>query len=641
MSRVFYKAYEVGGFEGGFEFCPNGKPLKGDLRVIAPVDEDEQVFSAEVTLSNLKSRDDYAGVASALYPDAFDKTTLMRALNELANAISEEAEAAAAAAREEEEKDVGEAVEDEVDDNEAESLINRPGVLNRYVEAMANLQEVAGDRAYMKVIALNGLSAQLGTLPDGKPLGTSLVLTGESGRGKNYLADAVAAGMPPEFTYGFESASAKSFYYEASATPDRFKHTWVYPNEAEATDALVETLRPLLSNAKAEHKTVDKDSEGTHVFKALGIEGPITATIPTVRNKLEYQLQTRLLVVELEDYEGRVEDHSAKVSDTLLAEYVEKDHAGTLTLWRAALKKLAAVRRVVIPKRDERFRLSSGEVSHGARVWRNFLSLMLTNAWLEQKNREVITLATGEQAVVADADDYRVAYEVFEQTSKRSIVNLGDTHRSILDAVHALERGEKGGRLQEVGFSLRKIGEVAGCSYQTVKNHKSYLTQSAGMLRELDNGSLRLIKDADPSWWRSGKTLKGFPLPGQVNEWWAAPRKGVDSLDSGEKTAKKSIGKPNGVPTEGVDNPVDASTRASTGEKGRRVDGQVDASTPLSRGEVDSKNPMGKANTTEKAPLSTLSTRFEGEEEREEDPPLSGEGSTGYGRFRHNAGDDE
>jgi hypothetical protein len=36
------------------------------------------------------------------------------------------------------------------------------------------------------------------------------------------------------------------------------------------------------------------------------IEGPITLTIPTVRNKLDGQLRTRMLVAELADYEGRV-----------------------------------------------------------------------------------------------------------------------------------------------------------------------------------------------------------------------------------------------------------------------------------------------------------------------------------------------
>jgi hypothetical protein len=72
-------------------------------------------------------------------------------------------------------------------------------------------------------------------------------------------------------------------------------------------------------------------------------------------------------------------------------------------------------------------------------VWANFLSLMLTTACLEQRNREVITLATGERAIVADAEDYEVAYRIFEAPSKRSIVNLSNTHRAILEAVHELE----------------------------------------------------------------------------------------------------------------------------------------------------------------------------------------------------------
>src|SRR5215204_4073189 len=101
----------------------------------------------------------------------------------------------------------------------------------------------------------------------------------------------------------------------------------------------------------------------------------------------------------------------------------------------------------------EDFKVTTNEVSHGARLWRNFLSLMLTNAWLNQRNREIRTLDDGTEAVVANAEDYRVAYEVFKDACERSVANISDTHRKILNAVHELQSKEKAGVLRGRGYS--------------------------------------------------------------------------------------------------------------------------------------------------------------------------------------------
>jgi hypothetical protein len=624
--------YECGEFI--FEFTPEGAYTKGSLTVTTK--EPEETFVLKTELTSQKSRQTFVNEARALYPGAFsDELELRRALNDFAVYIQDQQCIAQAKAEEDAEADTDSNEDDaDVDESAAETLISTPGVLDRYVEAMAEVHEVYGDRPQMKVVALNGLSAQLKPLPDGKPLGTNAVLIGESGRGKNYVADAVASGMPDSFVYEFESASAKSFFYEAEATPGKFTHTWVYPNEAEATDALIETLRPLLSKAKAVHKTVDKDADGANAFKGLTIEGPITVTIPTIRNKLDGQLQTRMLVVELEEFEERVSKHSAKVSDTLLPDYATKDHVGTLALWKAALAKLIEIRRVVIPTKHENFKLGSSKVSHGARLWRNFLSLMLTNAWLEQRNREVLTLENGEEAVVAAAEDYRVAYEAFASACERSVVNLSNTHRNILGAVYELEKADKTSALRDAGFSLRKIAEKAGCSYETVRNHKTFLTQSVGLLRELENGGLRLIKDADSSWWEEGELLEGFPRADEVKEWWET-QKQVDTLDSEPSSDEKPVDKPNEVTTEEIDDRVDMSSAASIDE-------------------VDEEHPIGTPNTNGHDLVSSMSTLFEGSgtiEPSDEPPAPNGSpnrssdhdsnnpqrGETVLGTYEHNA----
>jgi hypothetical protein len=406
--------------------------------------------------------------------------------------------------------------EPSVDPEEIEELVGRPGVLNRYAENAARIHGVVGETEHLKLLGLNAFGAQLESLPNGRPAGANLVLTAEAGRGKNYLADAVAGLLPPDFYIAFESASAKSLYYRAESDPTILKHRWAYPNEAEATDDLVETFRPLLSGGKASHLTVNKTGEGRNAAQELSIEGPITVTIPTVRNKVDTQLQSRMLVSELPDYDGRVAAHSRAFSRLLLPEQAGENHTPKVWTWQAALKSLTAIRRVVFDMEHKGFCFDSDTVSHGARLWGNLLGLMLAHAWLEQRNREVIELSSGELAVAATPEDYEAAYNIFKDTCERSVVNLSDTHRKILDAVYDLKQESD----STEGFSHRKIAERAGVHHSTIGEHRTYLVKSVKLLRETEGGMLDLVADAEPSWWNADDLLEGFPHPEQVWRWW-------------------------------------------------------------------------------------------------------------------------
>jgi hypothetical protein len=497
------KEYKVEQFT--FEFTPQGDPHKG---VLSATGEDSGTYSAEISLTKLQSRNAYVDEASELY--GMDKTKLKRALNEICTKRLEEVAAAVQA-----DEDV-EQPESEPLSEEAQMLVGNPGVLDRYGEGVASIQGVVKDRDALRLQTLVGVGAQLAPLPNGKPAGANLILTGESGRGKNHICNAVAVAFPEEFYLSFESSSAKSFYYQAEEDPDILKHTWLYPNEAEATDPLVEMLRPLLSGGRASHITVNKTGEGRNAAQELRIEGPTSITIPTIRDKLDAQLQTRTLVGELLDYKGRVADHSREVSRQLLPDNAGIDHTSQIRAWQAALRSLTAHRRVVFDLDRKEFCFDSDKVSYGARLWANVLGLMLAHAWLEQRNREIIELPTGERAIVATPEDYEVAYRIFKATCKRFVVNLSEIHSKILDAVYELEREDNSAS----GFSQRKIAEKAGVHHSTVGDNKTFLTESAKLLQETEEGRRTLVADAEPSWWRKRGLLLGFPRPEHVWQWW-------------------------------------------------------------------------------------------------------------------------
>lgn len=486
--------------------------------------------------------------------------------------------------------------EPEASEEEVRQLVGCSGVLDRYVEDAASIQGVVQERDTLRLLALGALGSQLALLPNRKPAGANVVLTAEAGRGKNYLCDAVAALLPEEFYLPFESSSAKALYYRAEKDPDFLKYTWIYPNEAEAVDLLVEMLRPLISGGSARHLTVNKDGNGRNADQELNAEGPISVVIPTVRNKLDAQLQTRMLVSELADYEGRVANHSRAFSRLLLPDHAAEDHSPKVRAWRTALRGLAAVRRVVFPLEAEQFCLDSDEVSHGARLWANLLGLMLAHAWLEQRNREVMDLS-GELAVVATPDDYAAAYGIFETTCERSVVNLSDTHRKILDAVYGLNN-QPG---LTSGHSLRAIAERAELHHSTVAEHKTFLTKSAKLLYEVDGGGLDLVSGAEPSWWGKTDLLAGFPRPAQVRLWWENHSSVPDSARQA-RHPEESRKDPHSYGENGVGHPTRQgpdTTRQSNDDAG--LSGWESA---VSGEEADSGNGLDKPET---APVGTLS----------------------------------
>jgi DNA primase/transcriptional regulator with XRE-family HTH domain len=414
--------------------------------------------------------------------------------------------------------------------DEIAEIFARLGVLERFQKDAAEMHGVVGDQEAIKLIALVALGAQLAPLPNGRPLGSSVLLTAPPGRGKNYLIDAVVRLLPESFYVAFEVASSQAFYFTVENDPEYLRHKFVYPNEIEAVDALVNFLRPMLSSGKAVKFTVNKDISGANVAQELEVDGPITTAVPTIRNKTDDQLHTRLLVGELSDYVGRVKRHSAAFSELLLPDYAAADYSHKLFLWHAGLRQLAERRRVVFPLQHPNFALDNDDLSHGSRAWANLLGLMCTHAWLEQHNRKKMVLATGEEAVIAEPADYWAAYEIFKQTCARTVVNLSKAHRKILDAVYSLGEEEP----ERDGFSQRRVAEEAGISQSTVSSNKTFLVHSAKLLVETEEG-LALVAGAEPSWWEKRDVMSGIPTPEEVEEWWesstTSPERGGGGAD--------------------------------------------------------------------------------------------------------------
>jgi hypothetical protein len=191
----------------------------------------------------------------------------------------------------------------------------------------------------------------------------------------------------------------------------------------------------------------------------------------------------------------------------------------------------------VFPLAHPDFALDDDKVSHGARLWANVLGLMAAHAWLEQGNRKVVELPSGEAAIEAIPDDYEVACTIFTAICRRTVVNLSENHRKILGALHDLHQEFP----SREGFSHREIASGAGVSPQTVSNNKTFLVTSAKLLKETEDG-LALPEGADPSWWSTNELSTGLPTPDMVRSWWeeAPPDPPSDTLGNWTNLRKRT-----------------------------------------------------------------------------------------------------
>jgi hypothetical protein len=164
-----------------------------------------------------------------------------RLLAEYRKAMSEEAQKNAERKAELRRQEI-EAAQPEIDER-----IAVPGVLGRLADTASAVHNVFGDRRPLELALLVALGAQLAPLPNGRPLGASILLTAPPSRGKNHIVDGACKVLPPELFFSFEIASGQSLYYLADEDPDFLKHTFAYPNEIEGAEQLWEFLRPMLS----------------------------------------------------------------------------------------------------------------------------------------------------------------------------------------------------------------------------------------------------------------------------------------------------------------------------------------------------------------------------------------------------------
>jgi hypothetical protein len=125
-------------------------------------------------------------------------------------------------------------------------------------------------------------------------------------------------------------------------------------------------------------------------------------------------------------------------------------------------------------------------------------------------------------AIEATPDDYAAAYRIFNKVCKRTVVNISDTHRKILNSLYDLQQqfpNRKGFTQREIAKEGKDVPSEQRVSQGSISNNKTFLITSAKLMKETDDG-LTLVEGAELSWWSQEGIMTGLPTPEQVKAWW-------------------------------------------------------------------------------------------------------------------------
>jgi DNA primase len=145
-----------------------------------------------------------------------------------------------------------------------------------------------------------------------------LVCLGASGTGKTYLQEKVGELMPSEEKMEITTLSENAFYYFGR---EELKHKLILIEDLDGATDVLYPLRELQSKRKIAKTVTLKDSKGNLKTVTLTVEGPVSVSGCTTREKLYEDNANRSILIETDlsqAQDSRIMDYQRKLSAGLI-----------------------------------------------------------------------------------------------------------------------------------------------------------------------------------------------------------------------------------------------------------------------------------------------------------------------------------
>jgi len=339
----------------------------------------------------------------------------------------------------------------DLEKQQALAFLRDPDLIAKLLEDIENLGYIGEENA--KLLAyLIGISRKLP-----KPL--SGIILSQSGCGKSTLTDVIEQLTPPEDVMSFTRITAQALQYMAQTM---LQGKLIIVEERAGAESAEYSIRILQSRQRLVQAVPQKDpATGKIATQIIVVEGPVAYLETTTDPKINHENATRCFEITLDESQEQTEriqeaQRTQRMPSThnrlRQAELIRTRHHQAQRLLEPVLVFVPFANWLTFPSKKLRNR----------RDHERFLSLIDASAFLHQHQRERGKTEDGDAYVLANLDDYRLAYRLAQQVLQ---VTLHELSRGAQDVWHRIRdwvTAEAGGSLRDFLFTRRDLRQLTG-----------------------------------------------------------------------------------------------------------------------------------------------------------------------------------
>jgi DNA primase len=291
-----------------------------------------------------------------------------------------------------------------------------------------------------------------------------LMFLGSSGSGKTYLQERVSELIPPEDKIEITQITENAFYYFRQ---DELRHRLLLIEDLDGAESSMYPLRELQSKRRISKTVTLKDSKGNLKTVTLLVEGPVSVSGCTTRERLYEDNANRCLLLYIDgskDQDSRILDYQTKAAGGEINR--EAEHY--------TRKQLQHVQRVLMPVQVvnpyAKYIQLPEIVFKPRRTMTLLLAFIEAITFYHQYQRPVKRDAQGHPYVESTVGDLQAAFGLLKDVLFSKSDELTKASRSFLELLKVILK-EQG----KTSFHAREIRRELRIAPTTLKRHLSEL----------------------------------------------------------------------------------------------------------------------------------------------------------------------
>ena len=336
-----------------------------------------------------------------------------------------------------------------------ETIENDPQLLRKRID-LINRLGVIGERANIALICSTIDSRLL--LPDASgQQGLGLKISGTQGTGKSHTVEGCLKIQDPSLYYNISTGSDKSFFYLNQSMKNKaIILAEALKLERNGDSEFGYVLRTLLSEGSAVHQVTEKSGSGKFRTQNRIVKGPVSLISTTIRERLEKQIESRMISVSSDESSEQTKQILAKTA-AIAANGTQSIDEKLIKVWQLFHKELKPGQVIIPYAQDISAKVVTASILPIAarRSFKRLLSLIKAISIVYQAQRKI----DHSGQLIAKIHDYHMAYQILSEIFEEGIAGQNDTDQERLHSIKKASPVQMKDLTKEWGVSKNAVSK--------------------------------------------------------------------------------------------------------------------------------------------------------------------------------------